>query len=158
MSSRPGKPQPQGPGRTRKRSGKRELQDVLFGLAADLVGVLSARLGVGIQPGKLPPPMHECAKCHARFWMPVQNFAFCPVCGTRFETGLGTRKIHIHMSRDEALAFLAQHSSASAAALRAVREVRLRAYRQAAAKLHPDKPGGSHEQFCKLQEAMEVLR
>jgi hypothetical protein len=35
-------------------------------------------------------------------------------------------------------------------------EYRKMAYRRAAAKLHPDK-GGSHDDFLKLQKAMEVL-
>lgn len=60
------------------------------------------------------------------------------------------------MSIDDAVEFIASHSTASATAIRHNRAVRNAAYRAAAQKLHPDK-GGSHEQFCKLQEAMEVL-
>jgi hypothetical protein len=142
-STRPRKP----------RSGKRELQDALLGLAADALAILTARLGVGFQPGKIPPPMHECPKCHARFWMPVQSFGFCPACGARFEKGPGPGKLH--MSKRQAQEFLYRHSGVRIGDFTA-RETVIGAYRKAAQKLHPDK-GGSHDEFCKLQEAMEVL-
>jgi hypothetical protein len=43
------------------------------------------------------------------------------------------------------------------AAIISDRELRTAAYRAAASKLHPDKPGGSHELFVRLQAAMRLL-
>jgi hypothetical protein len=160
MNTRQAKSQPKA-SRSRKRSGKRELQDALLGLAADFIAIVSARLGVGFQPGKIPPPMHTCKACGAKVWVPAVGLLpyFCPVCGAR---QLGTHyKItpdnHERMTRDQAAIFVASASGMPKDYILDSAERRAHAFRVAAKRLHPDKPGGSHAEFCKLQEAMEVL-
>ena len=66
------------------------------------------------------------------------------------------------MDRETAAVFLAGHglestSPADRGNLLRDADFRQSAYRRAAAKLHPDKPGGTTEEFTKLQEAMRIL-
>lgn len=58
---------------------------------------------------------------------------------------------------EAAAEFLAQHSGFEAPHIRADRDRFRNAYRVAAARLHPDKPGGSNELFVRLQQAKSVL-
>lgn len=53
--------------------------------------------------------------------------------------------------------FIAHFSDYSPMEILKDKEILSRAYKQAAAKLHPDKTGGSQEHFIRLQKAKEVL-
>ncbi len=114
----------------------------------------------------------KCAMCHGEFaFSGVQLPQACPFCGTRF-TGFqgprnGRQEQHAgkparkRMNRAEAADFIFRNSGIMWTASEWMasgenREELMTAYRAAARKLHPD-AGGSHEDFVKLQEAMEVL-
>lgn len=53
--------------------------------------------------------------------------------------------------------FIAHFSDYSPMEILKDKEVLTKAYKQAAAKLHPDKNNGSHEHFIRLQKAKEIL-
>ena len=66
------------------------------------------------------------------------------------------------MDKEADALFLAGHGlestgAVSIAAMKGNAAARKQAYQSAAAKLHPDKPGGSHDEFVKLQEAYRIL-
>jgi len=62
------------------------------------------------------------------------------------------------MTEEEALMFIHRHAPAYGVLdIKNFPEIRERAYRAAAFKLHPDQ-GGSHDEFVKLQQAKEILR
>lgn len=58
---------------------------------------------------------------------------------------------------DIAIEFLFIHSAYTREAIRQKMDIFLDAYKQAALKLHPDMPTGSHELFIRLQKAKEIL-
>lgn len=64
--------------------------------------------------------------------------------------------------KEAAAIYLSGHAGGSTSAWREMlptenAPLRQEAYRRAAAKLHPDKPGGSHDEFIKLQAALALL-
>lgn len=63
----------------------------------------------------------------------------------------------VFASKAEAAQFVASGTTATAAMVMANEETRRQAYRIRAAKLHPDAAGGSHEEFVRLQAALEML-
>lgn len=61
------------------------------------------------------------------------------------------------MTEEEAVMFIHRHAPAYGVLdIKNFPEIRERAYRAAAFKLHPDQ-GGSHDEFVKLQQAKEIL-
>jgi hypothetical protein len=60
-------------------------------------------------------------------------------------------------SKEDAAAFLAVHSGLNRVDILENPQVRADAYKRAAAKLHPDNEGGSHEKFLELQKNVKVL-
>lgn len=59
-------------------------------------------------------------------------------------------------TREDAAAFIAQHSGFAMADILTDMATKVAAYRKAATELHPDR-GGSNETFLKLQECLKVL-
>src|SRR5689334_1960051 len=58
----------------------------------------------------------------------------------------------------EEINFLAEHSGYSAEEIRSSRLALDEAYKKARLRLHPDKPGGSHELFVELEKAYKTLK
>jgi DnaJ domain len=150
-------PRPNAP---RKKQGEQRPPDPLEVFLGMFAGLLGLRGSMNIR----------CNACNAETpWVNRQAPQFCSGCGVKFDF---SRNFHAraefngqqktgpgpgmpHMSKRAAQEFMFQHSGIRIGDFTA-RETILQAYRKAALNLHPDK-GGSHEQFCKLQEAMEVL-
>lgn len=58
----------------------------------------------------------------------------------------------------EEIEFLAAHSGYDADEIRADQKTLDEAYKKARRKLHPDKPGGSHDLFVKLEKVYKILK
>jgi len=125
-----------------------------------MFGMLAGLFGLGRMPNQnVPPPRFQCKSCGSMFWG-IAAMKWCPVCGFRHdrEQWYGGSSVEPSMRREQAAIFLASWSVIPKDDILASEACLRKAYKIAAARCHPDVPGGSHEQFCKLQEAMEVLR
>ena len=60
------------------------------------------------------------------------------------------------MTVTEAKELLSRYAGISVAAIRTPDDLQ-RAYRMAVAATHPDKPGGSHDDFVYVQQAKEII-
>jgi len=114
-----------------------------------------------VKPGRMNRA--EKAEMDARFVHAASHFVFSlldmfgipvPPLGSSFPPPAGIRST---MSRHDAALFLATHAVIPKDYILDSTEARDKAYRIAASKLHPDKQGGSHELFVKLQEAKAAL-